>query len=182
MENHGELDDLDWQLLTALQENARLSFSELGRQVGLSQPAVAERIRRLEESGVIAGYHAQLNLERVGLPLMAFVRFSTRGRQAEVEALTVIQDLPEVLECHHVAGEDSYIIKAVVSSVRHLEALISRLGSCGQTITTVVLSSPVTHRVISQATLTSATAQSIPALERPATARGSRAARARSRD
>jgi Lrp/AsnC family transcriptional regulator, leucine-responsive regulatory protein len=144
------LDEVDWQLLTALQDNARLSFSELGRRVGLTQPAVAERIRRLEDSGVIGGYRAELNLERVGLGLTALIRFALRRGTTQAEALGIIRDLPEILECHHVTGGDCYYIKAVVADVRHLESLIGHLSTCGETTTSIVLSSPVTRRVIDQ--------------------------------
>src|SRR6266545_2411810 len=97
----GSIDDVGWRILAALQVNARLSYSELGRQVGLTPPAVAERIRRLEEAGVIAGYHAQLNVEKLGLPLTAIIRLAPRGR-ASSEVDRVVTTLPEVLEAHHV--------------------------------------------------------------------------------
>ena len=143
------LDEVDWAILEALQEDARTSFSELGRRVGLTQPAVAERVRRLEESGVIAGYRAELDLGRLGIGMLALTRFAPwDNRQAKHEALAVIQEMPEVLECHHVTGGDSLVLKAAVGSVAHLEAVIGRLGRCGQTTTSIVLSSPVTHRVI----------------------------------
>ena len=145
--------DVDWQLLTALQDNARLSFSELGRRVGLTQPAVAERVRRLEDAGVIEGYRVELNLERVGLGLTAMIRFALRRGTTQAEALGIIRGLPEILECHHVTGCDCYILTAVVGDVRHLEALIGHLSTCGETTTSIVLSSPVTRRVIDQPSL-----------------------------
>ncbi len=141
------MDATGWQILQALQEDARVSFSELGRRVGLSAPAVAERVRRLEEAGVISGYHAQVNMERIGLPLSAFIRVSsTNERYIQISALA--RDLPEVLECHRITGEDCLIMKVVVSSVAHLEELINRLGPYGRTTTSVILSSPVTRRTL----------------------------------
>jgi Lrp/AsnC family leucine-responsive transcriptional regulator len=77
-----ELDDVNWQILVALQENARVSFSELGRRVGLTPPAVAERVRRLEEAGVITGYRAQLDVAKLGLPLSAIIRLAPRARRS----------------------------------------------------------------------------------------------------
>lgn len=143
------LDDIGWQILVALQEDARLSFSELGRRVGLSAPAVAERVRRLEEAGIIVGYHAELSAGKVGLPLCAFIRMSVFGEAKYGGGMIhLVQQTPEVLECHRVTGGDSYILKVAVSSVEHLEELIDRLTSYGQPTTSIVLSSPLKHRVI----------------------------------
>jgi Lrp/AsnC family transcriptional regulator, leucine-responsive regulatory protein len=141
------IDDTSWRILTELQANARLSFTELGRRVGLTAPAVAERVHRLEEAGVIAGYRLELDHERLGLPLLAFVRLRARdGKCAEFAG--VAERLPEVLESHRITGTESYVLKAAVRDVRHLEDLIDRLMPWGETTTSVVLSSPVTHRVL----------------------------------
>ena len=141
------LDDVGCKLLGELQQDARLSFTELGRRVGLSLPAVAERVRRMEEAGLITGYRADVNLAKVGWPVMAFVRISTdSGKYPAITAL--VRNLPEVLECHHLTGTDSFIVKVVTSSILHLEELIARLSIYGQTATSIVLSSPVTHRVV----------------------------------
>ncbi len=147
MESDRALDDVSWQILVELQQNARLSFTELGRRVGLTAPAVADRVRRLEELGIIVGYRAELNLEKVGLPLIAYIRMATHERRP-VPFGSVAKDFPEVLECHRVTGGDSYIVKVAVSSVRHLETLLDRLVNYGETVTSVVLSQIVTHRVI----------------------------------
>jgi Lrp/AsnC family leucine-responsive transcriptional regulator len=137
------LDEVGWRILGELQLDARLSFAELGRRVGLSLPAVAERVRRLEEAGIIAGYHAVLDPAKVGLPVMAFIRITTAGEKyAAVIALA--RHLPEVVECHHLTGTDSFIVKAVTTSIAHLEQLIGQLSRYGQTATSIVLSSPVT--------------------------------------
>ena len=141
------LDLTGWEILCALQEDARLSFSELGRRVGLSPPAVAERVRKLEEAGIIVGYHAQVCPEKIGYQLMAFIRVATTSEQCPIVSAFVAQ-LPEVLECHRITGSDSFILKVIVSSVAHLEALIDRLMPYGQLTTSVVLSSPVKGRVV----------------------------------
>jgi Lrp/AsnC family transcriptional regulator, leucine-responsive regulatory protein len=146
------LDDVSWQLLCALQQDARLSYSELGRRVGLTPPAVAERVRRLEEAGVIVGYRAELDLAKLGLPLTAIIRLAPRARPA-AELGRLLLGLPEVLECHHVTGEDCYVLKVAVTSVGHLEALIEQLLHYGDSTTSIVLSSPVTHRPIGPHTL-----------------------------
>ena len=143
------VDDLGWQILQALQENARLSFAELGRQVGLSLPAVAERVRRLEEAGIISGYHARVNLPKLGLPIMAFIRINVPG-QRYPQVIALARDLPEVLECYHLSGTDSFIMKVVAESIPHLESLITRLSLYGQTATSIVLSSSVTKQIMAQ--------------------------------
>lgn len=139
------LDEVGWQILAALQENARLSFAELGRLVGLSPPAVAERVHRLEEAGVITGYRAQVSPEGVGLPIMAFIQLQTSSdRYPDLKAL--VQGLPNVVECHHIAGTDAFMLKVVAESVLHLEEVIDRFGGYGKTTTSIVLSSPLLGR------------------------------------
>jgi len=141
------LDEVNRQILIALQENARLSYTELGRRVGLTAPAVAERIRRLEEAGVIRGYRIEIDLGRIGLPLMAFVRIATGSVSCE-EFVAIAREIPEVLECHRVTGEDSCVLKVAVQSVHHLETLLNRLTIHGRTVTSIILSSPITGRII----------------------------------
>ena len=92
------LDDVGWQLLYLLQENARLSFKELGQRVGLAPSSVAERIHRMEEAEILLGYHAQINLEKVGLLILAFIRMSTPG-QNSARIAQILAALPEILEC-----------------------------------------------------------------------------------
>lgn len=141
------LDSVGWKLLTLLQEDARRSYSELGRAVGLSAPAVAERVRRLEEAGIISGYHAMVNPERIGLPITALIRISGVSDQAPRVAVA-LAEMPEALECLRVTGGDSFVIKVVARSINHLEAIIDGLLPFGQVTTSIVLSSPVVHRVI----------------------------------
>jgi Lrp/AsnC family leucine-responsive transcriptional regulator len=143
------LDDTSWQILQALQDDARLSFAELGRRVGLSPPAVAERVHKMEEAGIITGYRAQVNAQKIGLPLMAMIGLTTTPQQYP-QIIALINDLPEVLECHHVTGSCSFSIKAIASSISHLESLIEQLSRFGQTTTSIVLSSPIKERVIKQ--------------------------------
>ena len=127
-----------------------MTYAELGRRVGLTLPAVAERVRRLEEAGIITGYRVELNTEKIGLPITAYIRIATNDvRSGHIDALA--QSLPEVLECHRITGPDSYIMKVAVASIQHLELLIRRLLNFGQPTTSIVLSSPVTHRVLTPA-------------------------------
>ncbi len=141
------LDDTGWQILQALQNDARLSFAELGRRVGLSPPAVAERVRRMEEAGIIWGYRAEVNPEKVGLPLTALIGLTTTPQQYP-QVIALINNLPEVLECHHVTGSSSFSIKAIASSVSHLELLIEQLSRYGSTATSIVLSTIKSSQVI----------------------------------
>ncbi|MBD2459575.1 Lrp/AsnC family transcriptional regulator [Oscillatoria sp. FACHB-1407] len=146
LESESLLDPVGWEILRALQENARISYSELGRQIGLSSPAIADRVRRLEEAGIITGYRAELNLEKLGLPIMAFMRVVSPPGQFTNIGSSFTQ-VPEVLECHRVTGSDDYILKVAVSSVTHLESLIDQFPH-SQVITLIVLSSPVKRRTV----------------------------------
>jgi Lrp/AsnC family leucine-responsive transcriptional regulator len=141
------LDRTGLQILRALQENARLSFSELGRRVALSSPAVAERVRKMEETGIISGYHARVEPEKVGLPIWAFILLKTQAKKYP-DIILLARRLPEILECHHVSGGESFIIKVVASSIPHLEELIEKLSPFGETSTLVVLSSPVDKQAL----------------------------------
>jgi Lrp/AsnC family leucine-responsive transcriptional regulator len=141
------LDDVGWQLLSLLQENARLSFKELGQRVGLAPSSVAERIHRMEEAEILLGYHAQINLENVGLPILAFIRMSTPG-QNSARIAQILAALPEILECYRLTGSEAFIMKACVSSVKQLEILIDQLSQYGQPTTSLVLSVPLTRRIV----------------------------------
>ncbi len=146
MDYEGKLDHVDWSLLRELQDNARMSFAELGRRVGLTPPAVIERLRRMEDSGVISGYRVELNMAKVGRPLRAVIRLAQYNKSCNMaEAL---RGLPEVLECDRVTGEDCFVMKVALASPEHLEAFLDYLTAYGNTTTSIVLSSPVTHRVI----------------------------------
>ncbi len=147
--NNKLLDRTNWRILAALQRNARLSLSELGREVNLSAPAVLERVRRLEEAGVIAGYHASINAEAVGLPVLAFIRINTATRDYP-RFLAALKEMPEITECHHIAGADSFILKAHLPSNAHVEGLLQRLSAFGRTHTDIVLSSPLPHRAFEE--------------------------------
>ncbi|MCX6607115.1 MAG: Lrp/AsnC family transcriptional regulator [Acidobacteria bacterium] len=144
---NAQLDQLSWRILAKLYADARLSYAEIGRRVGLSTPAAAERVRRLEESGVISGYRAQINPSRLGLAVAAFVRIRLSGSEAQAKRLTAFAgELAEVLECHRCNGDESSILKARVEAVADLQKLIDRLTPFGLTSTSLVLSSPVERR------------------------------------
>jgi Lrp/AsnC family leucine-responsive transcriptional regulator len=141
------IDDIDRNVLRDLQEDARVSYAELGRRVGLTTPAVIERVRKLEDAGVITGYRADIDTAKVGLPITAFVRMSITGVDYS-HIIEVAERSNEVLECHRGTGGDSFIMKVAVSSVEHLQQIIDKLTPYGITTTAIVLSSPVKRRVI----------------------------------
>ena len=141
------LDKLDWKILTALQEDARVSTAELARKTALSAPAVAERIRKLQERGVIRGFHALVDPAAAGLPVTAVIRMSVVGDILPRLAI-LLQSLPEVVECYRGTGNDSFLMRVNVASVEHLEALINKLTPFGMTTTSVVLSTVVARRVL----------------------------------
>jgi Lrp/AsnC family leucine-responsive transcriptional regulator len=142
-----ELDAVSWKILEALQLNARKSFAEIGRQIGLSTPAVAERVHRLEEAGVITGYHVALDVAKLGVPIRVMVRLTIPGGDVHVSrSVAAIKEMNEISRCHRVTGDESFVIEANVVSIRHMEALIDRLSALGATSTSTVLSSPVQRR------------------------------------
>jgi Lrp/AsnC family leucine-responsive transcriptional regulator len=146
-----ELDQIAWKIIEELQQDARLSWAELGRRVGLTTPAVAERVHRLEKLGVIRGFHADISLERLGMPIQIFVRLSMAGPESLVRSFQLqVKTWEEVLECHRVTGSDSFIVKARVVSVVHLESFLDKMGHYGTTSTATVLSSPVLQRTITE--------------------------------
>jgi Lrp/AsnC family leucine-responsive transcriptional regulator len=145
----GNWDDKDWILIELIQADARVSFAELGRRAGLSPPAAAERLRRLEDAGVILGYHARISHSHFGLPLLIFIEIQVK-RPDYTRFQKAVQKLTWILECHHVAGRASFILKAAVPDTQGLELLIGHLGQFGDTTTTLALSTVVERRAFSR--------------------------------
>ena len=139
------LDKTDRRIITALLENARTSNAELARLVGLSAPSVADRIRRLEDAGVITGYEARIDPSALGLPLAAWLRIRpVPGRLHQV--VDILQAMPEIAECDRVTGEDCFIARVHVRSVVDLERVIDRIIPYAMTNTAIIQSSPVERR------------------------------------
>ena len=145
MESSALLDVTGIKLLSFLQENARLSYAELGRRIGLSPAATAERLKRLEDAGVITGYRVEIDREALGLPILAIIRMSCDGARYR-PFLKAVKGLRNVVECHHVAGSDAFILKVAAHSVEELEGLVEKLLEHGVPTTSVVFSSPVVRR------------------------------------
>jgi Lrp/AsnC family transcriptional regulator, leucine-responsive regulatory protein len=140
-----QLDTTNRRLIEALQEDARMSLAALGRRVGLSAPAVGERLGRLEQAGVIRGYHADVDPRALGYELSVILRIRPAARMIPKVA-DLARDTPEVTECHRVTGDDCFVMRLHVRDVTHLEELIDRFVLYGQTTTSIVQSSPVPGR------------------------------------
>jgi Lrp/AsnC family leucine-responsive transcriptional regulator len=146
--NRRDLDALDatnLALIDELQQNARLTVAELGRRVGLSAPAVAERLQRLESDGTIASYRAEVDPRALGYSLSVVIRVRPAPRELKKVA-ELAQRTPEVVECHRITGDDCYFMKAHVRDVTHMEEVIDVFAVYGQTTTSIVQSSPVPRR------------------------------------
>ncbi|HEX3874012.1 MAG TPA: Lrp/AsnC family transcriptional regulator [Solirubrobacteraceae bacterium] len=139
------LDGANRRLLAELQADARLSLAELGRRVGLSSPAVADRLGRLEQAGVILGYHARLDPRALGFALTTVIRIRPAPRQLR-DVADLARATPEVVDCRRITGEDCFVMTAHVRSVEHLEEVIDQFAAHGQTTTSIVQSSPVPPR------------------------------------
>ena len=139
------LDDANLRLIAELQQDARLSFAELGRRVRLSSPAVAERLARLEEDGVITGYHAEVNPRALGLELGVVIRIRPAPRELHKVA-ELAQRTPEVVECHRITGEDCFSIELHLRSIDDLEEIIDQFLPYGRTTTSIMQSAPIARR------------------------------------
>ena len=133
------------EIVRVLQDDARTSISELARRVGMSAPAVKERVQRMEEAGVIKGYRLELDPAALGLPITIYVRVRPMpGKLPKIAELA--QSLPQVVECHRITGEDCFIMKIHLDALESLDRLLNRFLAFGQTTTSIVQSSPVPLR------------------------------------
>jgi Lrp/AsnC family leucine-responsive transcriptional regulator len=148
MDSTGLLDSFGRKLLDELQANARLSLAELGRRIGLSPTATAERLKQMEEVGILRGYTVEIDREALGLEVMAFIRMSCSGQNYH-RLLDYVQSLEEIRECHHLTGGDDLLLKVTTTSMADLEALIEALLPYGNPVTSLVLSTPVERRKFS---------------------------------
>ena len=142
LDSSAALDAIDRALIEELQENARISFAELARRVHLSKPAVMDRVRRLENTGVILRYRTEVDPAKLGLPVRAFVKITVAGDRLSNFA-RLARSVPEVVECHRVTGNESFLVQVVVRDMNHLESVIDALMPYVATNTSMVLNSPV---------------------------------------
>ena len=143
---NSQLDAVDEKILTTLVENARTTTAELARTVKLSAPSVAERVKRLEEAGVITGYTTEVSPEAIGLPFSVWLRIRPIPGQLE-KVVEIIRAIPEITECDRVTGEDCFVARARLASVAELERVIDLIIPYAMTNTSVIQSSPVKRRL-----------------------------------
>jgi Lrp/AsnC family leucine-responsive transcriptional regulator len=141
------LDPINRRLLEELQADARVTIAELGRRINLSAPAVAERVQRLERAGVITGYRAEVDPKAIGFPIAAVVRVRPTTRQLQ-KIPELAREIPEVVDCHRITGEDCFFVKLHLRSMDDLEEILDRFIVLGQTTTSIIHSSPVVGRAL----------------------------------
>ncbi len=141
------LDKTSWDILQTLQKDGRISYRELGQVVGLSTPAVSERVRKLEESGIIKGYQAILDLKKLGFPITAFMTVRTTPDKND-KLISFIQAEPTVHEAHYITGDASFILKIAVASIKEMEQVIQSISYYGATTTSIVMSTHVDGKII----------------------------------
>ena len=141
-----KIDNYDQKILSLLQQDARISHAEIGRQIHLSQPSVSERIKRLESHGVIRGYHADVNPAVFGYQITAMIRLSTQQGRPYAD---LVASQPEIIDCYTVTGEDGAVMRVLAKDVGHLQRLIDKLNRYGSTSTAIVLTTHVAGKVVS---------------------------------
>lgn len=143
---NGSLDSVDEAIVRRLSENARTTTAELARLVGLSAPSVSERVKRLEDAGVITGYHAAISPEALGLPIAVWLRIRPVPGQLERVA-EILRSIPEITQCDRITGEDCFLARAHLRSVADMERVIDRIIPYAMTNTSIVQSAPVEARL-----------------------------------
>jgi Lrp/AsnC family leucine-responsive transcriptional regulator len=142
MEPERLLDEAGLEILRALQDNARVSFAELGRKIGMSGPAITDRIRKMEDAGIINGYHARVNPAKLGYPVVAYARLRV-GRDHFQRVIALARDITEVRECHRSAGDDDFLLKVIATSREALNDVFDQFRPYGEVHGSVILSTPV---------------------------------------
>lgn len=141
------MDATDLKILEILQKNGRISMKDLGKLVGLTSPAVTERVRRLEENGVITGYRATINPQKLGKNIQAFIDISL-DRDKYKKFLNFAEKTNSIIECHHITGGDCMTLKVMVKNMEELELLIDDIKKIGSTQTSIILSTPIENKII----------------------------------
>jgi Lrp/AsnC family transcriptional regulator, leucine-responsive regulatory protein len=141
------LDATDWAILAELQQDGRIPLTELGRRVNLSASATTERVKRMESAGIITGYRATVDLDKVGYAVLAVVRLKYPGNQHQ-PLHRLLTERTEILECLRTTGEDCYTLKVAATSMRHLEQVVNELTAFGTTTTNIVYNQTLPYRGI----------------------------------
>ena len=144
---NAELDPTDWAILTEIQRDARQSFNQIARRVNLSAPSVAARIRRLEEAGVIEGYHARVNPAAAGLPLTAFIQLHCHLGRCLLKT-SAAEKFPEIAEIHRLSGSSCAMVKVRTASMAHLSSLLERIGEHADANSHIVLETPMEQQAL----------------------------------
>ncbi|MDC8760371.1 Lrp/AsnC family transcriptional regulator [Janthinobacterium fluminis] len=134
-------------ILVAIQRDGRIALKALAEECGLSLPATAERLKRLEEAGIVTGYRAELNAQAAGYGVMAIIGM-TAPQIYKAKLVAALQAMPEVLECLHVTGQDSFLLRVLTSDIGHLERFVASINHFGETRTSIVMSAPIPLRPI----------------------------------
>ena len=142
-----QLDEMNWAILAELQKDGRMPVKEIAQNIGLSSPAVSERIQKLEDWGIIKGYTAKINIEALGYPLAVNISIKLRYGQTQ-NFIEFVKTVPEIFECHQLTGHDCMQMKGYVKNPNHLQNLNSRLAAYGEMTTSLVLSSVITDKVL----------------------------------
>lgn len=144
-----ELDAKAWKILELIQQDGRTPLKALAHAAELSLPATSERLRKLEDAGIVRGYRADIDAERVGYGITAVIGMTTL-QPDKPRLIALLQSLPEVIECLHVTGQDSFLLRVLARDIRHLEAFVGRINHFGETRTSIVMSTPIALRAIRQ--------------------------------
>ncbi|TQQ84025.1 Lrp/AsnC family transcriptional regulator [Peptacetobacter hominis] len=143
-----KLDETDRKIIEILQEDGRISMKDLGKLIGLTSPAVSERIKRLENCGIISGYKAIINPDALGRNIKAFIHISLVGSQSYSDFIESAKNDPRIVECHHITGDDCSLLKVLVKDMHELENVIDSIKKIGATKTSVILSTPIQAKSI----------------------------------
>lgn len=141
------IDPVSWKILNAVQQDGRISIKALAGEVGLSLPATSERLKRLEEAGIISGYRAVVYPESVGYGVTAVIGMTT-PQPDKARLIEALSEMPEVIECLHVTGQDSYLLRVVVKGLLDLEEFVGSINHYGETRTSIVMSQPIRLRSV----------------------------------
>jgi Lrp/AsnC family transcriptional regulator, leucine-responsive regulatory protein len=143
------MDNLSWKILTELQKNARITASEIGRRVGLTAPAVAERISKMEDEGVIQGYRTVVDYDKLGFAVRVFIHYKCTALK-EAEIVKIVESIPQILEWYTVTGDNCMLMKVAVPTMKDLDLVLSQLGQYGVTSTSIILSGNREAKVVSR--------------------------------